>query len=95
MWRQGGPRPGRVHVGRWAGGQHLLPSTLSELREGGFGLVSCLPIWGRRVWIQPWTVLDYSARVIYGPDQQIDKISSLVKSVLSPLASQHLLSSRP
>lgn len=28
---------------RWAGGQHLLPSTLSELREGGFGLVSCLP----------------------------------------------------
>lgn len=39
----GGPRPGRVHVGRWAGGQHLLPSTLSELREGGFGLVSCLP----------------------------------------------------
>lgn len=74
MWAGG-------HVGRWAA-----PPSFHAVRAARRWIrFSVVPsIWGRRVWIQPWAVLDYSARVIYGPDQQIDKISSLSSSLSSP-----------
>lgn len=70
-----------MQVGRWAA-----PPSFHAVRAARRWIrFSVVPsIWGRRVWIQPWTVLDYSARVISARYQQIDKISSLLSSLSSP-----------
>jgi hypothetical protein len=50
--------------------QRLLPPPLSELRESGFGLVSCLPPSGEGGWVSSaaalaaWTVLDFCSTLL-------------------------------
>lgn len=63
VWRQGG-RPGKL--AGCQGGQHLLPCNAVRAARRWIRFSVAPSIWGRRVGIQPWTVLDCSG-VLCGP----------------------------